>query len=41
MATMTTPTYQSQNVSASDLWPDDGHDHAVHVDLFEPYLEPT
>ena len=27
--------------SAADLWPDDGLSHAVHVDLFEPYLEPA
>jgi nitrile hydratase beta subunit len=28
--------------SARDLWPsDDRIDHAVHVDLFEPYLEPA
>jgi len=27
--------------AASELWPDDDLDHAVHVDLFEPYLEPA
>lgn len=26
---------------AADLWPDDGLTHAVHVDLFESYLEPA
>lgn len=37
------PTWvYSVRFSARELWPTDEHiDHVVHVDLFEPYLEPT
>ena len=27
--------------AAADIWPDEGLDHAVHLDLWESYLEPA